>query len=196
LFILAAPVIGVCAAAVRVTSRGPMFYAQKRLGRMGRPIVLYKIRTLAQDAERGSFPRWSDPRVTLVGRFLRRTHLDELPQLWNVLKGELSLVGPMPEHPAFVPMLEEAFPGYRDRLVLRPGITGLAQLQLPPDINLASARRRLSLELYYVAHYTLWLDCRILLATVLKALMIPPSAVRTLLRLPRSSEGGWGREAG
>ena len=105
-----------------------------RLGKNGRPFRLHKIRTMRHDCEKATGPRWAvpgDPRITPLGRFLRQTHLDELPQLWNVLRGEMSLVGPRPERPEFVPDLEQAIPHYRDRLLVRPGVTGLAQVQLP-----------------------------------------------------------------
>ena len=121
-------------------------------------------------------PRWSmpgDPRITPVGWFLRRTHLDELPQLLNVLRGEMSLIGPRPERPEFVPELERELPGYTQRLAVRPGVTGLAQVQLPPDTDLDSVRRKLAHDLYYIRHVSPWLDLRLLVCTAFYALGVP-----------------------
>jgi lipopolysaccharide/colanic/teichoic acid biosynthesis glycosyltransferase len=169
LLVLAAPFILLGAVLVKLTSRGPIFYSQVRLGRAGRYFRIYKLRTMIHNCEKVSGPCWSstgDPRVTPVGRFLRRTHLDELPQLWNVLRGDMSLVGPRPERPEFLPDLEKALPHYRDRLLVRPGMTGLAQVQLPPDTDMRSVRRKLAYDLYYVRHLGPWLDFRLLLCTL------------------------------
>src|SRR5207245_99711 len=128
LLLISIPVLAVAALLVKLTSRGPILYSQVRLGKGGRPYKLYKIRTMGVDSEEHG-ARWSrpgDPRVTLVGRFLRKTHLDELPQLWNILRGHMHLIGPRPERPEFIPKLAEAIPHYHDRLLIRPGITGLA----------------------------------------------------------------------
>ncbi len=187
LLVLSAPIIFVAALLVKLTSRGPVFYAQIRLGRRGKPYRMYKIRSMTHDCERLSGARWAtqgDPRVTTVGRFLRRTKIDELPQLWNVVRGEMSLVGPRPERPEFVPQLERAIPHYRDRLLVRPGLTGLAQVQLPADTDLASVRRKLAYDLYYVRHQSLLLDVQILLATALYVLGIPFAVARTLFCVP------------
>ena len=139
LLVLSSPVILLTAVLVKLTSRGPAFYSQFRLGKNGRPFLMFKLRTMYRDAECASGACWSikgDPRVTPLGRFLRKTHLDELPQLWNVLRGDMSLVGPRPERPEFVPTLEKAVPGYRDRLLVKPGVTGLAQVRLEADTDL------------------------------------------------------------
>ncbi|MCI0458957.1 MAG: sugar transferase [Gemmataceae bacterium] len=187
LLALTAPLILLAVLAVKLTSRGPVFYSQTRLGRNGRPYAIYKIRTMYHNCERQSGACWSvagDPRVTPVGRFLRATHLDELPQLWNVLRGEMSLVGPRPERPEFVPELEKAVPRYRERMRLRPGVTGLAQIQLPPDVDVTSVRRKLAHDLYYAEHMGFWLDLRILLSTALKFVGVPWGVSRTLLRVP------------
>ena len=168
LLIIFAPVMLVSALLVRLTSRGPALYAQTRLGRNGRPFMLYKVRTMTHDCERESGPRWAtphDPRITRVGRWLRRTHIDELPQLWNVLKGDMSIVGPRPERPEFIPVLAQTFPNYQYRLLVRPGVTGLAQVNLPADTDLASVRRKLAYDLYYISHLSLWLDLRLMLRT-------------------------------
>jgi lipopolysaccharide/colanic/teichoic acid biosynthesis glycosyltransferase len=126
--------------------------------------------------ERLSGAQWSgrgDPRVTPLGWLLRATHIDELPQLWNVLRGDMSLIGPRPERPEFLPQLEKALPRYRERLLVRPGLTGLAQVRLPPDSNLDSVRRKLAHDLYYVDQVGFWLDLRILFSTLLHVLKVP-----------------------
>src|SRR5262249_23695826 len=135
--------------------------------------------------------RWSTPgdsRVTPVGRLLRLTHIDELPQLWNVLRGDMSLIGPRPERPEFVPQLERAIPLYRIRLLVRPGLTGLAQVQLPPDTNLDSVRVKLAYDLWYVRQLNFVLDLRILFATALKLFGVPFGVIRAVLGLARKEE--------
>jgi len=187
MLVVASPVILVAALSIRLTSRGPAFYCQTRLGRNGRPYTIYKLRSMRHDCEKESGARWStagDSRVTRLGRFLRRTHIDELPQLWNVLRGDMSLVGPRPERPEFIPKLESAIPLYRDRLEVRPGVTGLAQVQLAADTDLASVRRKLAHDLHYVRHLGAWLDLRIFVATVLHVVGLPHELVGKLLCLP------------
>jgi lipopolysaccharide/colanic/teichoic acid biosynthesis glycosyltransferase len=184
------PLILAAAILVKLTSRGPVLYSQTRLGRHGKPYSIHKIRTMFYNCESLTGPKWSTPgdsRVTLVGRFLRKTHIDELPQLWNVLRGEMSLVGPRPERPEFAAGLEKVLPLYSNRLLARPGITGLAQVQLPPDIDIKSVRRKLAHDLYYVRTLSLWLDFRILLATAFGVLMVPVGLTRFLLALPGGS---------
>jgi lipopolysaccharide/colanic/teichoic acid biosynthesis glycosyltransferase len=179
--------MAVIALLVKLTSRGPAIYSQTRVGRGGRPFRIYKFRTMWHECERHSGPRWcsqGDPRVTPLGRFLRWTHLDELPQLWNVVRGDMSLVGPRPERPEFTPMLERSLPRYRDRLHVRPGVTGLAQVHLPPDTDLASVRRKLTYDLYYVERRTLWLDLRLIASTALVMVFIPYGVAWRLLRIP------------
>ena len=153
LFLLTLPLTALAMLLVKVTSRGPVLYSQTRLGRHGRPFTVYKIRSMTYGAESLTGACWSKPgdsRITPVGRWLRRTHIDELPQLWNVLRGDMGLIGPRPERPEFVPQLEQAIPLYRKRLLVRPGVTGLAQVQLPPDTDLASDRRKIVYDLYYI----------------------------------------------
>jgi lipopolysaccharide/colanic/teichoic acid biosynthesis glycosyltransferase len=131
--------------------------------------------------------RWAtadDPRITRLGHFLRNTHLDELPQLWNVLKGEMSLVGPRPERPEFIPSLEQAIPHYCQRLLVRPGVTGLAQIHLPADTNLDSVRRKLAYDLFYVHQASFWLDLRIIACTAFQVVGTPTSFVRKLFYMP------------
>jgi lipopolysaccharide/colanic/teichoic acid biosynthesis glycosyltransferase len=191
LMVLAAPVMLVAAVLVKLTSPGPVFYSQTRIGKHHRYFRIYKIRTMIHNCEQVSGPRWStpgDPRVTPVGRFLRQTHIDELPQLLNVLLGHMSLVGPRPERPEFFQVLQQALPGYRDRLLVRPGVTGLAQVQLPPDSDLASVRRKLAYDLLYVSRLGPWLDLRILCCTAFYALGIPYRISRRVFRMPHSEE--------
>jgi lipopolysaccharide/colanic/teichoic acid biosynthesis glycosyltransferase len=198
LLVPATPLILLAALLVKLTSRGPAFYSQTRLGRFGRPFAIYKMRTMYHDCEKHSGPRWStagDPRITPVGRFLRRTHLDELPQLWNVLRGDMSLVGPRPERPEFVPALERSLPNYRGRLLVRPGVTGLAQVQLPADSDMESVRRKLTYDLYYVRGMGPWLDLRIVGATALKVFGVPFTALRVLFFMPNPEAPEDGGEA-
>jgi lipopolysaccharide/colanic/teichoic acid biosynthesis glycosyltransferase len=187
LIVLTAPLIALSMLLMKLTSRGPAIYSQRRLGQGGRPFTIYKIRTMFHESEAETGPRWStpdDPRVTMVGRFLRRSHLDELPQLWNILRGEMSLVGPRPERPEFVTQLEQAIPFYRDRLAVRPGVTGLAQVQLPPDTDLDSVRRKLMCDLYYIERLSFWLDLRILICTAIALLGIPHTVSRKVFHVP------------
>ncbi len=168
LLIMAAPVVLVAMVVVKLTSPGPALYRQVRLGKNGRPFTLFKLRTMIADAEAETGPVWStenDTRVTPVGDLLRRTHIDEFPQLWNVALGQMSLVGPRPERPEFVARLDWEIPFYRERLEVRPGITGLAQLRLPPDVTLECVRRKVVYDVYYVRHVNPALDAKLLLLT-------------------------------
>jgi lipopolysaccharide/colanic/teichoic acid biosynthesis glycosyltransferase len=164
------PLIGLLVLLVKLTSKGPGLYSQLRVGQLGKEFTLYKIRSMCNDAESALGPTWAgistDARVTKVGYWLRRLHLDELPQLFNVLRGEMSLVGPRPERPEFVGLLAEQIPRYMDRLAIPPGITGLAQINLPADTDVDSVRRKLSLDLEYLQTATIGLDLRILLCTL------------------------------
>jgi lipopolysaccharide/colanic/teichoic acid biosynthesis glycosyltransferase len=187
LLLLATPVLLVVALLVKLTSRGPVLYRQTRLGLQGRSYTLYKIRTMIDKCENATGPQWAtpcDPRTTWVGRVLRRTHIDELPQLWNVLRGDMSLVGPRPERPEFVAFLEPAIPCYRQRLAVRPGLSGLAQIQLPADIDLDSVRRKLAYDLYYVHRLSFWLDVLLMLNTACYLVGIPFAWSRRLFRVP------------
>jgi lipopolysaccharide/colanic/teichoic acid biosynthesis glycosyltransferase len=191
LLVLTAPLVLLAAVLTKLTSAGPAFYSQIRLGRYGRPYTIYKIRTMYYQCERVSGAMWSapsDPRVTPVGRFLRSTHVDELPQLWNVLRGDMSLVGPRPERPEFVPLLARALPHYRERLLVRPGVTGLAQVQLPADTDLESVRRKLAYDLCYVRLMSPWLDFRIILSTLLTVTGVPFAVVRKLCFIPSAEQ--------
>lgn len=172
----AAPMIGMLVVLIRLTSKGPGIFRQKRVGLNGTPYMMYKLRTMRCDAETKSGPQWSvknDCRVTRLGRFLRSSHLDELPQLVNVLRGDMRFVGPRPERPEFVSVLEESLPGYCERLRVLPGITGLAQVNLPPDSNLDSVRDKLDLDVEYIRTANALLDMRIIVCTLLKVFFVP-----------------------
>ena len=194
LTVLTAPLLLAAVLLVKATSAGPAIYSQTRLGRGRRPFTIYKIRSMYHDCERLSGPRWSsgnDPRVTPVGRFLRRSHLDELPQLWNVVRGDMSLVGPRPERPEFITQLEKSLPRYGERLEIRPGLTGIAQVNLPPDVDHESVRRKLTYDLHYVENGGLWLDLRLMIGTGLFLAGVPfASSVKFLGLVPECLEDG------
>jgi sugar transferase (PEP-CTERM system associated) len=176
--IVAAPLMLLTALAVWLTSRGPALYRQVRIGLNGKPFTLYKFRSMRADAEADTGAIWAsqdDPRITPVGRFIRNTRLDELPQLFNVLKGEMSLVGPRPERPEFVEVLLEKIPYYRQRHAVRPGITGWAQINYKYGDSLEDTMVKLEYDLYYVKHISLSLDLYIIFHT-LKAMLLSRGA--------------------
>ena len=186
---LVALVVGLAALAVKLTSPGPVFYTQTRIGLNGRRYKIVKIRTMHHNCETHSGIKWSekgDTRITRVGRILRLTHIDELPQLFNVLRGEMSLVGPRPERPEVIKAkgLDQLVPGYKHRLLVKPGVTGLAQLQLPADSTITSVRYKVVYDLYYVQNQSLFLDFRLMLATVFKAVGVGRPALRWIFLLP------------
>jgi lipopolysaccharide/colanic/teichoic acid biosynthesis glycosyltransferase len=192
LLVLTGPVLVAAWLLVRLTSYGPGLYSQTRVGRGGRPFTIWKIRSMYHNCEAFSGAKWArkgDPRVLPIGRILRRTHIDELPQLWNVLTGDMSLIGPRPERPEFMPQLEEAIPRYRERLLVLPGVTGLAQIHLEPDTDLASVERKLAFDLYYIKTVSFWVDLRVLLATVVHVIR-PYIASKWFFRLsPQACAG-------
>ena len=190
LTLIAVPIVLLAALAVRLTSRGPAFYTQIRTGRNGKPFTIYKLRSMIHNCESLTGPRWTipgDSRVTPIGWLLRRSHIDELPQLLNVLLGQMSLIGPRPERPEFVSELEQAIEGYENRHTVVPGITGLAQVQLAPDSDIETVRRKLLYDLHYVRHMSLWLDLRILLATALHMLGMSFDRLQKLRIVPGPS---------
>jgi lipopolysaccharide/colanic/teichoic acid biosynthesis glycosyltransferase len=157
------------AVAVRLTSRGPVIYRQQRVGLDGQIFVIRKFRSMRENAEAATGPVWARPkddRVTPVGAFLRRTRLDELPQLWNVLLGDMSLVGPRPERPEFVATLTRAIPFYGQRHVVKPGVTGWAQVRYTYGASDEDAMQKLQYDLFYIKHMSIWLDVFIMLRTV------------------------------
>lgn len=162
-----APVFAVVGLLIKLDSPGPVFYRQMRVGLGGHPYMIWKFRTMDKDAEKTG-PRWAqtkDPRISRVGRWLRKLRIDELPQLINVLKGEMSLVGPRPERPVFVQELRESIPYYDIRHTVRPGITGWAQTKFRYGASAEDAHVKLQYDLYYVKNLSLLLDLRILLQT-------------------------------
>jgi sugar transferase (PEP-CTERM system associated) len=169
--ILSLPLTMLTAILVKLDSpRDPVFYHQERVGLNGVPFTIHKFRTMRSDAEAGTGPVWSagdnDPRITRVGHFLRKTRLDEIPQLWNVLCGDMSLIGPRPERPAFVDKLTEQIPFYGQRHVVKPGVTGWAQVRYSYGASVEDALEKMQYDLYYVKHMSLMFDLVIVLETV------------------------------
>jgi exopolysaccharide biosynthesis polyprenyl glycosylphosphotransferase len=153
---------------VRLSSPGPIFFKQTRVGMGGNNFTVYKFRTMRTDAE-ASGAKWAmkdDPRATKVGSFMRKVRLDEVPQLWNVLRGDMGFVGPRPERPEFVPELAEKIPYFELRHMIRPGLTGWAQVRYGYGSTIAQAREKLEYDLYYIKHMTLGLDLLIMFETI------------------------------
>src|SRR5690606_408645 len=168
--VIGAPVFFAVAAAVKLTSPGPVFYHQQRVGLRGRIFWVHKFRSMRQDAEAVTGAVWAvptgDPRVTPIGLFLRRTRLDELPQLWNILKGDMSFVGPRPERPEFVSQLTEQIPYYGQRHIVRPGLTGWAQIRYTYGASAEDALQKLQYDLYYIKNLSIALDLYIMFETI------------------------------
>ncbi len=169
MLIVASPIILATALAIKLDSKGPVIYKQERSGLNGKVFKVYKFRSMYQDAEKRTGPIWStkdDPRITRVGKFIRRVRIDELPQIWNVFKGEMSLVGPRPERPFFVEQLAKEIPYYKRRLRVRPGITGWAQVKHKYDENIEDVKTKLQFDLFYIENMSLKTDIKILFRTV------------------------------
>jgi exopolysaccharide biosynthesis polyprenyl glycosylphosphotransferase len=169
LLVLTLPLMLMTALAIKLESPGPLLYRQERVGLHGTPFTVFKFRSMRNDAEAGGTPQWAskgDARVTRIGALIRPTRIDELPQLFNVLRGDMSLVGPRPERPHFVEQLAAAIPFYEQRSRVKPGITGWAQINYPYGASVEDAREKLSFDLYYLKNRGLFLDLFILLATV------------------------------
>ena len=169
LLLVTLPVILATALAVKLESRGPAFFRQRRVGLYGQTFEILKLRSMREDAEVGGQAVWAqqdDPRVTRIGAIIRRLRIDELPQAWSVLKGEMSFVGPRPERPQFVADLEARLPYYAERHMVKPGITGWAQINYPYGASVEDARQKLEYDLYYAKNYTPFLDLLILLQTI------------------------------
>jgi sugar transferase (PEP-CTERM system associated) len=172
--LLAAPLVGLVALAVRLSSPGPIFYHQDRVGQRGRVFTVHKFRSMRDDAEAATGAVWAsadDPRVTAVGRFLRRSRLDELPQLWNVLRGDMSMVGPRPERPEFVSQLTLQIPFYGIRHSVRPGVTGWAQVSYTYGASVEDALEKLQFDLFYMKHMNLAFDVFVLFSTIKTVLL-------------------------
>jgi sugar transferase (PEP-CTERM system associated) len=169
LLILFLPLMALVAVLISFESGAPVIYRQERVGLRGRPFVVFKFRSMRKDAESDGKPRWAeqrDHRVTTLGRFMRRSRIDELPQLFNVLRGEMSFVGPRPERPAFVTMLIDQVPFYAVRHSVKPGITGWAQVRYSYGASVEQSVKKLEYDLYYVKNNTVFLDLLVLLETV------------------------------
>ncbi len=165
ILILLYPLIAIL---IKLNSPGPVIYCQKRVGQNKKEFTLYKFRTMRQKAEQNG-PQWAqanDPRITFIGRLLRQTHLDELPQIINVIRGELSLVGPRPERPEFTKQLEQQIPYYSLRHLIKPGITGWAQVNFHYGRSVNDAIKKLEFELWYLKNQSIWLDLKIILKTL------------------------------
>ncbi|GMN01626.1 TIGR03013 family XrtA/PEP-CTERM system glycosyltransferase [Erythrobacter sp. MTPC3] len=168
LLIATLPIIALFAVLVKIDSKGPAFFRQERVGLYGQPFCVVKLRSMRTDAEKDG-AQWAtenDPRVTRIGRFIRKLRIDELPQTWSVLKGEMSFVGPRPEVPEFVNSLQQEIPFYGERHMVKPGITGWAQTNFPYGASTEDSRKKLEFDLYYAKNYTPFLDLVILLQTV------------------------------
>ena len=173
LIVLFSPLLALTAIAIRLDTKGPVLYRQRRVGLGGREFDIYKFRSMRTDAEKDG-ARWAaanDDRITRVGRFIRRTRIDEIPQAINVLKGDMSFVGPRPERPEFVTLLANEIPHYGQRLLVKPGITGWAQVRHVYTASVEGARDKLAYDLYYIKHFSLFLDFMIVLLTVRVALL-------------------------
>jgi exopolysaccharide biosynthesis polyprenyl glycosylphosphotransferase len=167
--IVFAPVLVLVALLVKLTSPGPALYSQRRVGHNGQVFTVHKFRSMKVNAEAGTGPVWAsrdDPRITSIGRFLRRSRLDEIPQLWNVLVGDMSFVGPRPERPEFVAELTRQIPFYGQRHIVRPGLTGWAQVRYAYGASAEDAMQKLQYDLYYIKNMSVALDLFVILATI------------------------------
>jgi sugar transferase (PEP-CTERM system associated) len=167
--VVTAPVMLLVALAIKLTSPGPALYHQNRVGERGRVFTVHKFRSMRVDAEATSGAVWSregDTRTTSVGRFLRAARLDELPQLWNILRGDMSLVGPRPERPEFIEQLTELIPYYGQRHVVKPGLTGWAQVRYTYGSSVEDAMEKLQYDLFYIKNMSLALDLLIVISTI------------------------------
>lgn len=178
LLALSLPILILTALAVKLTSPGPVFYRQERVGQYGRTYMVMKFRSMRSDAEKDGpvWARQNDDRVTLVGRFIRKTRIDEIPQIFNVLRGHMSFVGPRPERPVFVEELSHKIPYYSERHQVKPGITGWAQINYPYGASVEDARQKLQYDLYYIKNYSIFLDFLILVQTL--RVVVWPEGVR------------------
>jgi sugar transferase (PEP-CTERM system associated) len=166
--LLSLPIVLLTAILIKLDSRGPVFYRQERIGKNGRPFVLAKFRSMRVDAEMKG-PVWAskgDERTTRVGRIIRKVRIDEIPQFWNILRGEMSFVGPRPERPHFVAQLAQEIPYYEQRHLIAPGLTGWAQIKYPYGASIEDAREKLQYDLFYVKNHSLLLDAIILFETI------------------------------
>ena len=190
LLVLFLPVIVVLWLLVKLTSSGPGFYRQTRLGLNKQEFQLFKLRSMINDAEVNGQAIWAngaDNRVTRLGKVLRKFHLDELPQLINVARGEMALVGPRPERPCICSSLHQRIDGYYDRVLVKPGISGLSQINLESDLTLEDVIRKQTLDLHYINETSFWFEFRIMIATALRFVGIKGETTMKLMRLCRRS---------
>ncbi|BBO72925.1 glycosyl transferase [Desulfosarcina widdelii] len=169
MLILLAPILIVVAILIKLDSKGPVFFSQERVGEKRKPYMVHKFRSMVQDAEKQSGPVWAqsnDSRVTRVGRFIRKWRIDEFPQLFNVIKGEMSFVGPRPEREFFVKELEEAIPYYGERFSVKPGVTGWAQVSYPYGASVEDAKEKLNYDLFYIKNMSIFMDMMVVMRTV------------------------------
>ena len=166
--ILSAPLVLLSALAIRLEGPGPVFYSQVRVGRFNKPFRIYKLRTMRTDSEvnGAQWAKQNDSRITTVGKILRKTRLDELPQFWNVFRGDMSLIGPRPERPEFVGQLDEQIPFYLQRHLVKPGLTGWAQINYPYGASVEDTYNKLTYDFYYIKNSSLGLDLQIFLRTI------------------------------
>jgi sugar transferase (PEP-CTERM system associated) len=169
MLVLLSPLLLVVALAIRMESKGPAIFKQERVGEDGETFTLYKFRSMRTDAEKQTGPVWAeedDPRITRVGRIIRKVRIDELPQLWNVLKGDMSFVGPRPERPFFVEQLKKKIPYYNERFAVKPGVTGWAQIKYPYGSTEKDALEKLKYDLYYIKNMSVIMDLMVIFHTV------------------------------
>jgi exopolysaccharide biosynthesis polyprenyl glycosylphosphotransferase len=166
--LLTSPFLILTALGVRISSSGPIFFAQTRTGKNGKPFLLYKFRSMVQNAEAHG-PQWAqknDQRVTVFGKFIRKVRLDELPQIWNILKGDMSFIGPRPERPEFDQLLKKQIPYYDLKYLVRPGLTGWAQVEFPYGASVEDSKKKLQFEIFYIKNYSFYFEFLILLKTI------------------------------
>ena len=174
LLIIGLPLWFFIACVIKLDSKGPVFFKQVRLGKNNEKFTLIKFRTMIENAEIETGPVWTDkkdPRITFVGKWLRRFYLDEVPQLFNVLKGEMSIIGPRPERPYFAEQLVKKYPSYLDRLSVKPGLTGWAQINQSYDISIEDVGQKLKYDFYYIENLNFIFDLQIMIKTILVVLL-------------------------
>jgi len=174
MFLCLSPLLILVSIVIRLDSRGPILFSQERVGENGEIFTIYKFRSMRTDAETISGPVWAeedDPRITRVGKIIRKLRIDELPQLWNVLKGDMSFVGPRPERPYFVEKLKQKVPYYNQRFAVKPGVTGWAQIKYPYGATENDALEKLKYDLYYIKNMSLIMDLMVIFQTVKTVLL-------------------------
>lgn len=191
------PILSLVAFWIECVSRGPVFYTQERIGKDGKIFTVYKFRTMPPDAEATTGPIWArknDPRLIKGGKFFKDTHLDEVPQFFNVLKGNMAVVGPRPERPMLAEQFVRAIPGYNDRVKVKPGVAGLSQITYDYDKDIEDVERKVKKDLEYAEHRSLLLDMKILFNTFLVVITgrLHPVKVRPKQKMTRSANGSEG----